>query len=327
LTILPHEKQIEEYRETIRKFKEQNEGNSLFAAEISKLEKKLALLKKKVYSELSPWDRVLICRHPKRPHSTDYVKGLCDHFMELSGDRQYGDDRAVIGGLARIGGQKFMLIGQEKGWDTESRIKANFGMLNPEGFVKARRLMRLAEKFRIPVVSLLDTPGAFPGLEAEARGQGQVIAMNLREMCQIETPIIVVVIGEAYSGGALGTGIGDSIGMLEHACYSVISPESCASILWKDPTRNQDAAAALKMNAENLLEFGVIDSIIKEPEGGAHKNHAEAMANVKEFILKSSEALCRLSPEVLREHRYRKFRNIGRYEEVINEATTAGDLI
>ena len=312
---LAHEKQIQEYRETIDRFKAQNEDNPLFTAEIEKLEAKLDELKQKVYSELTPWDRVTICRHPKRPHSCDYIENLCDDFHELWGDRLFADDTALIGGLARINGQKFVLIGQEKGCDTESRLKANFGMLNPEGFRKALRLFRLAEKFHLPVISLLDTPGAFPGLEAEERGQGWAIAHNLREMAAIRTPMIIVVIGEAYSGGALGTGMGDRIGMLEHACYSVISPEGCASILWKDAGKNQEAAAALRMNTENLVELGIVDAVIHEPLGGAHKEPQVVYDNVKAFITEQWNALKNLPMDELLEQRYQKFRNMGRFTE------------
>lgn len=310
---LPHEKEIYAYKESIERFKKQNKNNPLFQSEIDKLEAKLDQLKAKVYSELSPWDRVTICRHPKRPHSVDYIN-MCDSFTELCGDRLFGDDRALIGGLARIGDQKFVLVGQERGSDTESRLQANFGMLNPEGFRKALRLFRLAEKFKLPIVSLLDTTGAFPGLKAEERGQGWAIAHNLREMAQIQTPMIIVVIGEAYSGGALGTGMGDSIGMLENACYSVISPEGCASILWKDAAKNKEAATALKMNAANLLELGVIDEIIKEPLGGAHYDTPLACENVKAFILKEWEKLKHIPASELLEKRYQKYRRMGSFE-------------
>lgn len=311
LDILPHEKQIVEYRETIEKFKKQNQKSPLFSSEIETLERKLQQLKEKVYSELTPWERVTIARHPARPHSIHYVENICDTFHELSGDRLYADDRALIGGFARIGGQRCMLIGQERGHDTESRMKSNFGMLNPEGFRKAKRLMKLAEKLGIPVVSLLDTPGAFAGLEAEQRGQGWAIAENLKEMAVLKTPIVVVLIGEAYSGGALGTGMGDRIGMLEHACYSVISPEGCASILWKDASNNQAAAGALRLNAEDLLEHGIIDEKIAEPLGGAHHEPAVVYTRVKDFIVKSCLELQGLTEVALLNRRYDKFRCMG----------------
>jgi acetyl-CoA carboxylase carboxyl transferase subunit alpha len=316
LDTLPHEKQIYEYIKTIDHLKKQSHDNSLFNHEIARLEQKLAQYKDKMYSGLDPWARILICRHPGRPHSTDYIRHMCDSFCELSGDRLYGDDHALMGGFAKINGMKCVIIGQEKGNDTESRVYRNFGMLNPEGFRKALRLMRLAEKFKMPIVTLLDTPGAYPGLGAEERGQGWAIANNLREMFQIATPIIVVVIGEGCSGGALGIGVGDSIGMLEHAYYSVISPEGCASILWKDPDKKIEAATALKLNAENLLELQIIDAIIDEPLGGAHHDPACVYDNVKKFILEQWHMLKMIPPEILLEQRYLKFRKIGQFVTV-----------
>lgn len=310
-TYLPHEKQIYDYLKTIEHLKKQNQDSPLFAAEIKKLEQKLEKLKEKVYSELTPWERVLISRHPDRPHTVDYIKHITERFIELAGDRRFGDDRSVIGGFATIGGIKCMVIGQEKGRDTESRVAHNFGMLNPEGFRKAMRLMKLAEKFNLPVVSFLDTPGAHPGLEAEERGQGWAIAENLRDMSQIKTPIIVVIIGEGCSGGALGIGVGDVIGMLEHAYYSVISPEGCASILWKDAAKKQQAASALKLNSEDLLELGLIDEIIKEPLGGAHHNAQACYKEVKQFIVDKYTLLRMLPVNLLLEQRYAKFRKMG----------------
>lgn len=312
---LPHEKQIFEYIKTIEHLKKQNQDNPLFTSEIRQLEDKLGNLQKKVYNELSPWERVLISRHPQRPHTIDYVTNICDNFIELYGDRTVGDDPSVIGGFATIDGVKCMLVGQEKGGDTESRVKRNFGMVNPEGFRKALRLMKLAEKYNLPIVSLLDTPGAFPGLEAEMRGQAWVIANNLQEMSQISTPIIVLIIGEGCSGGALGMGVGDVVGMLEHSYYSVISPEGCASILWKDSSKKQEAAAALKLNAEHLLETGIVDEVIPEPLGGAHHDTAFVYDQVKKFIVDKYGMLSRLSPELLLEQRYSKFRAVGRYTE------------
>jgi acetyl-CoA carboxylase carboxyl transferase subunit alpha len=312
---LPHEKQIYEYIKTIEHLKKQNQDLPLFQAEIHQLEQKLAFLKSEVYSKLTPWQRVMICRHPSRPHTVHFLKHMCTKFTELSGDRMFREDSSIIGGLAEINGLKCVIIGQEKGSDTESRVHRNFGMLNPEGFRKALRLMKLAEKFRLPVVSLLDTPGAYPGLEAEERGQGWAIAQNLREMSRLATPIIVVVIGEGCSGGALGMGVGDTIGMLEHSYYSVISPEGCASILWKDPSKNIDAASALKLNAENLLELGIIDTIIKEPLGGAHHNPEMIYQNVKAFILEQWQMLKGIPIPLLLEQRYFKFRRMGRFTQ------------
>lgn len=315
MDILPHEKQIHEYIKTIEHLKKQSQDNPIFDAEIRKLEQKLDKLKQSIYSELTPWQRIMICRHPARPHALEFFRNMCESFTELAGDRCFRDDHAIVGGLAKIGGAKFVVIGQEKGHDTESRVYRNFGMLNPEGFRKALRLMQLAQKFRLPIISLLDTPGAYPGLEAEERGQGWAIANNLREMSRIDTPIIVVIIGEGCSGGALGMGVGDVIGMLEHAYYSVISPEGCASILWKDASKNVDAASTLKLNAENLLELKIIDAIIPEPLGGAHHNPQQAYQNVKQFILEQWQVLRRIPSSLLLEQRYLKFRHMGNYLE------------
>ncbi len=313
MEILPHEKQIDEYVKTIEHLKKQSEDNPIFKNEIAKLEQKLQKLKQKVYTELTPWQRILICRHPSRPHSIDYIRNMCDSFQELSGDRLFGDDRALVAGLAKINGHKFILMGQEKGNDTESRLKHNFGSMNPEGFRKALRLMQLAEKFQLPIVSLLDSAGANPILEAEERGQGWAIAASLKAMARIATPIIVVIVGEGCSGGALGIGVGDSIGMLQHAYYSVISPEGCASILWKDSGKKKEAAEALKLNAENLLELQVVDTVIEEPLGGAHHDPAKAYASVKNFILEQRNILSAIPKDLLLEQRYMKFRKMGRF--------------
>ncbi|HRD55273.1 MAG TPA: acetyl-CoA carboxylase carboxyltransferase subunit alpha [Parachlamydiaceae bacterium] len=316
MDILPHEKQIYEYVKAIDHLKKQNQDNPLFNNEIKKLEKKLEELKKGIYSELTPWQRVMICRHPARPHTIDYIKNICHNFHELAGDRSFADDQSLIGGLAKIGDMNCVVIGQEKGHDTESRVHRNFGMLSPEGFRKALRLMKLAEKFNLPIVSFLDTPGAYPGLEAEERGQGWVIANNLREMSRIKTPIIVVVIGEGCSGGALGMGVGDVVGMLEHAYYSVISPEGCASILWKDAAKNTEAAKSLKLNSEDLLELEIIDVIIDEPLGGAHHDPGKTYAHVKKFILEQWQTFKNIPREVLIEQRYLKFRKMGKFEKI-----------
>jgi len=315
LDTLPHEKQIQEYINTIEHLKKQSQDNPIFKAEIRKLEQKLEKLKQKVYSELTPWQRILICRHPARPHAVNFFTSMFQNFVELAGDRNFRDDHSMVGGFATIEGVKCVVIGQEKGHDTESRVYRNFGMLNPEGFRKALRLMKLAEKFHLPIISLLDTPGAYPGLEAEERGQGWAIAQNLREMARIKTPIIVVVIGEGCSGGALGMGVGDVIGMLEHSYYSVISPEGCASILWKDASKNVEAASSLKLNAENLLDLKIIDTIIKEPLGGAHHDPQQTYQNVKQFILDQWNILRRFPAPLLLEQRYLKFRQMGKYIE------------
>lgn len=321
MTVLAHEKQILEMQQTLEKLKDQNKNNSLWSQEeMSVMERKLEELKVSVYSQLGPWERVSICRHPQRPHSIDYIEHICDDFVELFGDRTFQDDHAIIGGLATIDGRKFMVIGQEKGKDTESRLYHNFGMPQPEGYRKAMRLMRMAEKFGLPILTLLDTPGAYPGLTAEERGQGWAIANNLWEMSRLATPILVLLIGEGCSGGALGIGVGDTIGMLEHSYYSVISPEGCASILWKDSTKNETAAAALKMHAEDLLKLGVIDRLIKEPLGGAHTNPEAVFASVKAFIAESIEPLSHLNTETLLENRYQKFRKMGEF--AVGDLTT-----
>lgn len=311
---LPHEKEVEEYIKSIERLKKQNTKDGLFTNEITRLEDKLETLKKEVFSKLTPWERIQICRHPKRPHTIDYIQHMCDQFVELSGDRSFSNDLAIIGGLAKIGEMKCVIIGQEKGNDTESRIKHNFGYMNPEGYRKALRLMQLAEKFHLPVVTLIDTPGAYPGLEAEERGQGWAIAMNLREMARLKTPIISVIIGEGCSGGAIGIGVSDTIGMLEHSYYSVISPEGCASILWKDPAKKPLAAEALKLTSENLKRFEIIEEIIKEPLGGAHHNTSETFANVREFILQQWQSLKMIPTELLLDQRYDRFRKFGTFQ-------------
>ena len=281
------------------KLKQQNKDNALWSdEEIVKLESKLQQLKSKVYGELSAWDRVAICRHPQRPKSIDYIRHLCEEFTELYGDRLFRDDKAVICGLAKIGGQKFMVIAQEKGCDTKTRLERNFGMMHPEGYRKAMRCMRLAAKFKIPVLSLIDTPGAYPGLSAEERGQGWAIAQNLWEMSRLPTPIIVVLIGEGCSGGALGIGVGDVVGMLEHSYYSVISPEGCASSLWRDNSQKELAAKTLKMHVEDLMKLGIVDAMIEEPMGGAHHDPAQIYQNVKKFIADQWDALKIIDPVV-----------------------------
>lgn len=314
MTILPHEKPIFEVEKTLKILKEQNKDNPLWSQEeLLKMEKKLELLKQTVYSQLSAWDRVAICRHPQRPHALDYIQNLMDEFVELFGDRTFQDDHAVICGMGKIDGQKFMIIGQEKGKDTEARLYRNFGMMHPEGYRKAMRCMHLAAKFHIPVVTFIDTPGAYPGLSAEERGQGWAIAKNLWEMARLATPVIVVIVGEGCSGGALGIGVGDTIGMMQHAYYSVISPEGCSSILWKDAGKNAIAAEALKMQVENLLELGVVDQMILEPLGGAHSDPKIAYQNVKSFIKEQWELLKSVSLDLLLENRYQKFRKMGKF--------------
>lgn len=315
MDILPHEKPIRDYIQTIEQLKKQSKDHPLFQAEVKRLEQKLEKLKQSVYSQLTPWERIQICRHPQRPHAMDYIRAMTQNFTELSGDRLYGDDHAVVGGFAKINGVKVVVIGQEKGNDTQSRIDRNFGMVNPEGYRKALRLMRMAEKFQLPIVTLLDTPGAYPGLEAEQRGQGWAIANNLRAMATLTTPVIVVLIGEGCSGGALGMGVGDAIAMLEHAYYSVITPEGCSSILWKDANKKVEAAKTLRLNAEDMLALQVVDAVIPEPLGGAHHDPAVVFEGVKSFIMDQWNSLKLLPPEVLLERRYLKFRKMGQWLE------------
>lgn len=316
MDFLPHEKEIQDYSKALDQVREQNKRSAILSkSEIKRLEEKLDKLKERVYASLTAWDRVMICRHPQRPRATDYIRQLASQFTELCGDRTFGNDRAVVGGLAVIDGVKCVVVGQEKGCDTESRLRHNFGMVHPEGFRKALRLARLAEKFRLPLLFLVDTPGAFPGLTAEERGQGWAIAHNLREFFSLATPMVVVLIGEGCSGGALGMGIGDAVGMLEHAYYSVISPEGCASILWKDASKNSLAAEKLKLHAEFLEKHGIIDAIIPEPLGGAHHAPEEVYEAVKQFVLEQWTRLQREPLEVLLQARYDKFRKMGQFTQ------------
>ena len=283
--------------------------------EVKKLETKLSQIKKEVYENLTPWQRVQLARHPKRPYTLDYIEMLMTDFVEIHGDRHYADDKSIVGGLATLDGEKIMIIGHQKGRDTKENLIRNFGSPHPEGYRKAMRLMNMAEKFSIPVITFIDTPGAYPGIGAEERGQAEAIAYNLREMATLQTPIIIFVIGEGGSGGALGIGVGDRIYVLENAYYSVISPEGCAAILWKERTRSPDAAKALKLTAKDLFEMGIIDGIIKEPLGGAHRNPQETALNIKSAIKKDLEILKKTPKPKLIEMRYDKFRSIGVFSE------------
>lgn len=280
------------------------------------IEQKLNLAKKDIYKNLSAWQRVQLSRHPNRPYTMDYIKALCGtSFLELHGDRSFGDDKAMVGGLGKIDGQSFMIIGQQKGYNTKTRQYRNFGMASPEGYRKALRLMKSAEKFGIPIVTFVDTPGAYPGLEAEERGQGEAIARNIYEMCNIKVPIIVVIIGEGASGGALGIGVGDKILMLENTWYSVISPESCSSILWRSWDQKQVAAEALKLTAKDMKKQKLIDEIVKEPLGGAHSDREKTFKIVTKSIMKSYEELKDLAPNKLTSLRMDKFIQMGDYSE------------
>lgn len=279
------------------------------------IEKKLEETKKQIYKNLTPWQRVQLSRHPNRPYTLDYINAICgETFLELHGDRGVRDDKAMVGGLGKIGNQSFMFIGQQKGTNTKTRQYRNFGMANPEGYRKALRLMKSAEKFGLPVVTLIDTPGAYPGFEAEERGQGEAIARNILEMTRLKVPIIVVIIGEGASGGALGIGVGDRVLMLENTWYSVISPESCSSILWRSWEYKEQAAEALKLTATDMKRQNLIDGIIKEPLGGAHSNREETFKIVEKEILKAYTQLKKLSPTELVKKRMDKYAVMGVYK-------------
>jgi acetyl-CoA carboxylase carboxyl transferase subunit alpha len=280
---------------------------------VTELEKKVEQLQRETYANLSPWQRVQIARHLNRPYMLDYAKHAFDEFVELHGDRHIGDDNAMPAGFATLGGRRVVLIGQQKGRDTKENLLRNFGSAHPEGYRKALRLMRLAEKFSLPVVTLIDTPGAFPGIGAEERNIAEAIAFNLLEMMKIRTPMVSIVIGEGGSGGALGIGVTDRVLMMENAYYSVISPEGCAAILWKHRSHAPAAAEALKLSAPDLKELGIIEGIIPEPPGGAHHDHQAASANLKAAILSALDALDSLSMEQLLQQRYEKFRGLGQF--------------
>ncbi|MDC6391061.1 acetyl-CoA carboxylase carboxyltransferase subunit alpha [Maribacter sp. PR1] len=276
------------------------------------IEKKLAETRKDIYKNLTPWQRVQLSRHPNRPYTLDYIKAICgDTFLELHGDRNVKDDKAMIGGLGKIGDQSYMFIGQQKGYNTKTRQYRNFGMANPEGYRKALRLMKSAEKFGIPVVTLIDTPGAYPGIEAEERGQGEAIARNILEMTRLKVPIIVAIIGEGASGGALGIGVGDKVLMLENTWYSVISPESCSSILWRSWEYKERAAEALKLTANDMKKLKLIDEIVREPAGGAHANREKTFDILKNKIVTNFEELQKLSPKELLKQRMEKYADMG----------------
>lgn len=282
---------------------------------ILELEKQYAIVSSEIYGKLTPWQTTMVARHALRPYALDFIGYLFDDFVEIHGDRRFGDDAAIVSGFASFEGRGCAVIGHQKGRDTKEKIVRNFGMPMPEGYRKALRVMKLAEKFGLPVFTLIDTPGAYPGVGAEERGQAEAIAVNLREMAALCVPIIVTVTGEGGSGGALALGVGDRVFMLEHAVYSVISPEGCAAILWKDPTAAQEAAGVMKMTAPALKELGVIDEIVPEPPGGAHSDHQAAAQLLRPYLQKAVRDLVRLKPGLLREERYKKFRKMGHYEK------------
>jgi acetyl-CoA carboxylase carboxyl transferase subunit alpha len=312
--VLDFEKPIVELEQKIEEMRKYSESLDI-ADEIKKLEDKAMELRKSIYTSLTRWQKVQLARHPDRPYTLDYIGMMTTDFIELHGDRNFRDDKAIVGGFARIGDEPVMIIGHQKGRDTKSNLYRNFGMPNPEGYRKALRLMKLAAKFHRPIISMLDTPGAFPGLEAEERGQAEAIARNLFEMSHLDTPIIVVIIGEGASGGALGIGIGDRVLMMENTWYSVISPESCSSILWRSWDYKEQAAEALKLIAPDLLAQGIVDRIVPEPLGGAHNNPQQASDVLKAILLEEIKKLNKVKADKLIERRIDKFGKMGEYEE------------
>jgi acetyl-CoA carboxylase carboxyl transferase subunit alpha len=312
--ILDFEKPIIELENKIEEMRKY-EGQLDISDEIKNLEEKVIQLKKNIYDNLTRWQRVQLARHPERPYTLDYIYMMMEDFVELHGDRQFKDDHSIVGGFAKIDEYKVMVIGHQKGRDTKSNLFRNFGMPNPEGYRKALRLMKLAEKFNKPVITLLDTPGAYPGIEAEQRGQAEAIARNLLEMSRLKVPIIVVIIGEGASGGALGLGVGDRILMLQNTWYSVISPESCSSILWRSWEYKEQAAESLRLTAEDLVEQKIVDRIVPEPLGGAHKDHQLMANNLKTVLKEELASLVKIKPEKLVLNRLEKFGKMGVYQE------------
>ena len=314
---LEFEKPITELEQTLEALQKQAaEQNIDLSAQIHSIEEKLDTTKREVFTNLTPWQRVQLARHPKRPYMLDYLERVATDFIELHGDRRFADDHAIVGGLATIDDRRVMVIGQQKGRDTKENLMRNFGSPHPEGYRKALRLMQLAEKFDVPVVTFIDTPGAYPGVGAEERHIAEAIAVNLREMMVLKAPLLAVVIGEGGSGGALGIGVCDRVLILENAYYSVISPEGCAAILWKDRANAAQAAAALKITAKDLLELDVVDEAVPEPLGGAHKNYDETAATLKKAILKNLDKLCEVKMSDLLEARYKKYRKMGVFTRV-----------
>ncbi len=309
---LDFEKPILELERKIEELKKFTSSEKIdLSSEIKKLEDKLEKVKKEVFESLTPWQRVQIARHPKRPYTLDYTSLIMTDFVELHGDRAFGDDKAIICGFGKVDGEKVIVIGHQKGRDTKENLMRNFGSAHPEGYRKAMRIMKLGEKFGRPIIIFIDTPGAYPGIGAEERGQAEAIAHNLMGMAKLKVPIIIFIIGEGGSGGALGIGVGDKICVLENAYYSVISPEGCAAILWKDRTKAPDAAKALKLTAQDLLNLGLIDEIIEEPLGGAHRNPQMTAQAIKARIKKYMKELSALTAENLIEARYEKYRKMG----------------
>ncbi len=312
------EKKLKDIELKISELKEFSKEKEIdLSIEIEKLEAEKELVLVETYKNLSSWERVSVARHPKRPYTLDYIEHIVEDFEELHGDRLFKDDPAIVGGIGKIDGKRFVIIGHQKGRDMESNIYRNFGMANPEGYRKALRLMKLAERFKLPVLTLIDTAGAYPGIDAEKHGQGEAIARNLMEMAGLSTPIIAVVIGEGGSGGALALGVADRVFMLENSVYSVISPEGCAAILYKDASRASQAANDLKISADQLRKLGVIDDIIEEPLGGAHRDHEAMAKNLKTKVLEAYAEIKDLPIMELKDHRYEKFRKMGEVNQEV----------
>jgi len=317
-------RQFLDFEQPIKELYEQIEENRKLGAKnsevdyqpmINELEEKILVKRKEITERLTPWQKVQLSRHPDRPYTLEYILKMFTNFLELHGDRNVRDDKAMIGGFAQLDGETIMVIGQQKGTNTKMRQMRNFGMANPEGYRKALRLMKLAEKFNKPVITLIDTPGAFPGLEAEERGQGEAIARNIYEMIRLKVPVICVIIGEGASGGALGIGVGDRVLMLENSWYTVISPENCSSILWRSWAQKEVAAEQLKLTSDDMLKFGLVDGIIREPLGGAHWNYDEAAANLKAYIKPIIEELKQIPAEERISQRIEKFNKMGFWDE------------
>lgn len=312
MVFLDFEQPLEKLYDQLEKVKQvAGEGVVDMDATIKQLESKIKSTRKEIYANLTGWQKVQLSRHPERPYTLYYINQMCRRFVELHGDRKFGDDKAIVGGIGTMDGQSVVIIGHQKGVNTKMRQYRNFGMANPEGYRKALRLMKLAERFGLPVICLIDTPGAYPGIEAEERGQAEAIARNLFEMAQLTVPIVCAVIGEGASGGAIGIGVGDHVAMMENTWYSVISPESCSSILWRSWDYKEQAAEALKLTADHMLEFGIIDEIIKEPAGGAHQNPEEMAKTLKRHLKKALAQLQNLSTEELLDRRAEKYNAIG----------------
>jgi len=323
MVFLEFEQPLESLYDQLEQIKQiEAQGDVDVSAAIRDLENKIAQLKKEIYGNLSGWQKVQLSRHPERPYTLFYIQSMFTNFIELHGDRFVHDDKAIIGGFAQLDGRTVMVIGHQKGTNTKMRQFRNFGMANPEGYRKALRLMKLAEKFDIPVVTLIDTPGAFPGLEAEERGQAEAIARNLIEMTQLKVPIVCYIIGEGASGGALGIGLGDKVFMLENTWYSVISPESCSSILWRSWDYKETAAEALKLTADHMVEFGLVDGIVKEPLGGAHNDPETMAVTLAKHIKNELKALKKLTPEKRISQRIEKYSMMGRFEIKSNKDET-----